>query len=352
MFRLLPLFLAILSLVALHTVSSTPISEAAEPTPVLIGVAQIGSSITGQIFNSSHRPVERVRVELLDENDSLIRSLFTDGSGLYRFNGLSDGNYLVRVQPAGTDYIEPQTQRVAINNFSHQSSSGGLARGVQALRVDFLLLTKEEAESKYRTGVVFAQDVPELARKAYTEAVTLLKDEKTAQQGIEGLQNAVKVFPNYFLAQERLGKEYYKRGQYEAAIVAFLAASEANPKSDDTFYCLGLSQSKLKKNSEAARSFQQALKLNSKSANANLALGAVLYTDGKLDEAENRFKQAYKLGGKRIPIVHLHLAQLYDKTKRYQEEAGELELYLEEQPDDPNSEKIKKAIESLRRKGD
>ena len=352
MFRLLPLFLAIPSLFVAQSLSSHPIREATVTAPPLGVVVQLGSSITGQIFNSTHRPLERVRIELLDENESLIRSLFTDGSGLYRFTGLSDGNYLVRVQPGGTDYVEPQTQRVAINNFSHQSSTGGLARGVQTIRVDFLLLTKEEAESNYRTGVVFAQDVPEPARKAYAESLILLKDEKTAQQGIEGLQNAVKIFPNYFFAQDRLGREYYKRARYEEAMAAFIAASSANPKSDDTFYWLGLSQAKLKKNSEATQSLQQALKLNSKSANANLALGTLLYADGKLDEAENRFKQAYKLGGKRIPIVHLHLAQLYDKTKRYKDELSELELYLKEQPDDPNSEKLKKAIENLRKKSD
>jgi Flp pilus assembly protein TadD len=132
--------------------------------------------------------------------------------------------------------------------------------------------------------------------------------------------------------------------------VAFTAASEANPKSDDTFYWLGLSQIKLKKNSEASRYFQRALELNSKSANANLALGTVLYAEGKLDEAEHQFKQAYKIAGKQVPIVHLHLAQLYDKTKRYKEEANELELYLKEQAGDPNAERIKKAIENLRNK--
>ena len=36
---------------------------------------------------------------------------------------------------------------------------------------------------------------------------------------------------------------------------------------------------------------------------------------------------------------------------RTQEEAVELERYLKEQPGDPNAEKIKKAIENLRRKG-
>ena len=346
MLSILFLTLGISAVNALPARSLPPIDYAAENHPAIVDSSQLGSSITGQVFNSSHRPVERVRVELLDDNDSLLRSVITDGSGLYRFAGLSDANYQVRVQPLGTAYIQPHAQRISINNFSL-----GQTKGVQTVRADFLLLTREEAETGSRTGVVFAQDVPEPALKAYNDALIFLKDEKTAQQGLEGLQNAVKLFPKYFFAQARLGKEYYKRGQYEAAITALTAATVANPKSDNAFYWLGLSQLKLKKNSEASESFEHALKINAQSESAHLALGQVLYADGKLDAAETHFKQAYKVGGKRIPIVHLHLAQLYDKTKRYQEEASELERYLTEQPDDPNAEKIKKAIGNLRRKG-
>src|SRR2546423_224002 len=111
MLSILFLILGISAVNALPAFTLPPIGRGAETHFVIVDSSQIGSSITGQVFNSSHRPVERVRVELLDENDSLLRSVITDGSGLYRFTGLSDANYQVGIQPLGTGYIQPHAQR-------------------------------------------------------------------------------------------------------------------------------------------------------------------------------------------------------------------------------------------------
>lgn len=300
--------------------------------------AQVGSQITGRVLGDQNRPVERVRVQLSDAGGSLLRSVITDSSGSFTFRGLGDGNYIVEVLPIGTDYIEPTPRRISIQNFGSGQGGG------QILQADFNLISKDAAAAGG-----FQQTVPEPARKAYADATQFLTDKKTAE-GIESLKKAVELFPTYYMALARLGEEYIQQKNYAEAVPVLKKAVEINPKSEQALYSLGTTQLRLKQTADAIQTFQQQSKLAPKSANAHLGLGMALYADGKADDAEKEFKQAYKLGGKRIPIVHLHLAQLYDKSKRYKDEASELELYVKEEPSDPNVEKYKKIIENLRAK--
>jgi regulator of sirC expression with transglutaminase-like and TPR domain len=69
-----------------------------------------------------------------------------------------------------------------------------------------------------------------------------------------------------------------------------------------------------------------------------------------MKEAEEPFKRAYQLGGKRIPDVHMFLAQIYSNSKRYKEAADELELFLNEAPDARDSQNIRALIAQLRAK--
>ncbi len=311
--------------------------------------AQVRNEITGHIFDTARRPIEKVRVELLDDVYAQISQTRTDGSGRYAFSGISAGNYQVKVYSDGTNF-EEQTKSVDIVNYRSTATTSGM-RGGEFRQVDFVLKVRGAAKGVGGiTGTVFAQDIPPPARAAYESAIKDLGNEKSAEQGITGLQRAIDLYPKYFLALERLGVEYAKRQQYEPARTTLAKAVEVNPRADQSMYWLGIAQYKLKQNPAAIETLRRAVTLTPNSINAQMGLGIALYAEGKFNEAETHFKQASKIGDKRIPIVHLHLAQLYDKTKRFKEEANELDLYLQEQPTDPNAEKYRKAIENLRNK--
>src|ERR671919_2801227 len=91
---------------ATHIILSTLIALS------LLQTSQTSSnSISGHVSNDQRAPVADIRVELLNEVDSVIRIVKTDGSGLFVFRKLSDGIFQVRVQTSGTNYIS-QTKRV------------------------------------------------------------------------------------------------------------------------------------------------------------------------------------------------------------------------------------------------
>jgi Tfp pilus assembly protein PilF len=309
-----------------------------------IGV-QAGNQIGGHVFTTSRQPLANFQIELLDEVESVIRRTRTDSSGRYLFGGLAQGTYHVRVLTYGTNFVS-QTARVSIVNVS--VAGGGRVYEEQS----FVLKTVEEEKTgvvSKSTQVVFTQEVPESARGHYESAVAKL-DGNEAEAGVEELKKAIEVFPNYYLALERLGLEYLKQRQYRQVVEVLNRALKVNPKGHASLYAIGVALYHLKLPDEAVDSLTRAASLAPNFVNAHLWLGIVLFRTGKQNAAEAPLKRAYELGGNQVPDVHMFLAQIYSNTKRYKDAADELELFLKEVPNAQDAENIRAIISRLREK--
>ena len=306
----------------------------------LLQTSQTSSnSISGHVSNDQRAPVAEIRVELLNEVDSVIRTVKTDGSGLFVFRKLSDGIFQVRVQTSGTNYIS-QTKRV------------DLARpqgfGAAFEEIDFILTTAGNKSSTTKPGVVFVQEVPEAARKLYQKGTDLLEKSNKRQEAFAALKSAIDIFPQYFDALELLGTEQVRDSQYEPAIPLLTKALEVNSRAYASCFALGVAQYNLKQIQPAIESFRRALLLNEKSINANLWLGIALRQTSRPEEAETFLKRADVLADSKLPDAHWQLALLFNQLKRYKEAADELEIFLKVQPDARDAELIKKLIQRLR----
>ena len=300
------------------------------------------SSISGHVFDTSRRPIENLYVELLDQFDSVIRTVRTNGSGLYSFTGLGWGTFQVRVLTHGTDYIG-ETRRVEIIRIGQSNSS---------IQEDFVLRSKTVggASATGTAGTVFVQAVPNDAKAAYKQAVEDLGDEKKEEAGLAGLKKAIDIFPNYYDALERLGNEYIKRKQYESARVVLLKAVEVNPRGYLSWYALGFAQYNLKQTAAAIESLQRSITVNPNSINSHFLLGIALRSTGQFDQALTHLKRVKELSKNTLAEAHWQLALIYNQLKRYKEAADELELFLKAQPDSRDAENIKKLIKQLREK--
>jgi tetratricopeptide (TPR) repeat protein len=286
--------------------------------------ASAASTISGGIFDKQRNPLPNIEVELLNDLYQSRQRTQTDGSGRYQFSGLPDGRYTVRVYAFRYD-LQDQDMPVEIVT---QNIRGG--EGTGYFQQDFYLLPKKGGLAESEIGVVFAQDVPDAAKKAYERAV---KDfaSKRYVEGIFGLNESLEIFPNYYLALHRMGKELFLTKRYQEAVPFFLKAGEINPRSAATFYYLGYSLHKLGKeyNKAAVTSLSNALTLAPASMQVLYTLGIVERQEGKYPDAEKHLVQAKKLAKTPIPEIHKELAQLYaDNLKRYDEAADELEAYL------------------------
>ena len=308
-------------------------------------VSQGRNSIHGHVFGVSRRPLPDVYVELQDDVYSTLARAKTDGSGRYSFRGLRQGNYKVKVLPYGTDYME-QVQDVAIVNISIAPGGGG-----DSQQVDFYLKPRPNTNAGplAAPGAIFVQEVPEEAKKLYEKGINELR-EKKEKEGFESLKRSIETFPTYFLALDRLGTEYVVRGYYEAARVLLIKALEVNPRSYSSRLGLGLAQYHLMQTDQAIENLRYATTLYDKSASTYLWFGLALKRTGKLDQAEAAFKRANELSKGKAAEVHWQMARLYGEQKRYKEAADALELFLKNQSDARDAEKIKQLIKQLREK--
>lgn len=327
-----------------HTSSFTP-------NPFI--TTQAGRSvITGTVFVEAHRPIADIWIELLDDFNSTISRMKTDGSGRFTFNNLINGNYRLRVLPYGTDYKE-QVQDVTLVSVSPVSGRPGADRQ----NVDiFLKLNDRAPVGPFAVGprVVFVQEVPPEAERHYGEGVRFLRERKE-KEGFESLKKSLEVFPTYYLALDRLGAEYAMRGNkdrsyWEAARLLLEKAVEVHPRGINSVFGLGWTQYQLRMNAQAVASLERATSLNGKAADAFLWLGKAQLRVAAVDKAELAFKRANELTKGKVPEIHLLLANIYSDQKRYTEAANELEFYLKTQSDTQDDAKIQELIKKMRGK--
>lgn len=313
--------------------------------------AQYRNSIIGSVYSPARRPVENLRVELLDEVDGLVKSAYTDGAGRFTFFGLSTGTFQVRVLTTGTDF-ESRTERVMITGSIIGSNRGG----AQSEQIDLYLRYKkgrgpEATAVTAAPGTIFVQEVPNAARKAYEQALKDIGDDKSKDKALLNLQRAVELFPTYFAALDLLGQEYVRRSNYETAQTLLTRAVAVNRRSPSTWYALGYAQYKLRQLPSATESLNKSVSYNPNSINTQLVLGTVQRRQHQWVAAEQHLQKAKALSKNRaVPEIHWQLALLYNQTNRAAAAADELELFLKAQPNSRDEVRIRKAIGELRKK--
>ena len=322
-----------LRFLGLFTILLASSFSGANPSTVIL--AQQVNSISGHVSDNQRNAIADLQIELLDDVDSVIQRTKTDDSGLFTFRRLTTGIFQIRVQTYGTSFIG-QTQRVQ------------LERGRAFEQVDFILANKNNSAMNAIPGVVFAQEVPDKARKQYERGFSLLQKSDQRTEAIAALENAIEIFPLYFDALHLLGSEYVKQHDYERALPVLTKATEVNRQAYPTLYTLSIAQYNLKQVPEAIESMKRSIAINQQSMAANLWLGMLLRQTDKLDEAETYLKKADRLANAKSADVHWQLALLFNQLKRYKEAADELELFLKSEPDAKDTELIKKLIRKFR----
>ena len=308
------------------------------------------NSISGMIFDENQRPVSEIDVELLDEYERLIRSTSTKGGGVYIFQGLRAGVYYIQVRTAGTNFREAK-ERVQLGQTNRTSGTTGAVTGTEALQVNLTLFF----DNRNRGGalfneVVFAQTIPAQAKEQYENALESF-DKKNKTEGVISLEKAIAIFPEYFLALDRLGSEYLIQNKFIEAEIVFNKALQINSKSFSSAYGLGAAQYSLQKKTEAAKSLETAIVINPSSINSYFLLGKTRRELKEYEKAEASLKKANELAKNKLPDIHWELALLYyHNLKRYGNAADQLELYLKVKPEAENKEQVKKLIENFREK--
>ena len=314
--------------------------------------AQQGNSIRGKVRNSLGANLSQVIVTIETGNGAPFGQSATNNEGDFFFGGLTDTSYVLTISMP--DY-SPVTEHVDFVNRSGPDNPG-------ETRTVFITLTPKNA-ARSVNGAIFFQNVPKAARDAFELAARQAKDGKS-EDALASLQEAIRIFPDYFDAHFALGRELTKESKYSDAIAQLEAARRINPRDDRVYYSFGSVLVQQGKFSVAAAVFAEAARLNPLNPDYPLMRGKALISHaGSIDpsqpknaaartdaltEAETSIKKAYELSGKKLAMAHLLLASVYEKRGERSRAADELEQYLREVPNAQNADAIRDGIKKLR----
>ena len=306
-----------------------------------LGPAALVNRIDGIVWSPERRPVPDVWVELQNEMYMSLSRLRTTASGRFSFTVQNPGNYYVKVLSSGTNYLDA-VEPVEIVNVTVRSSDS------QYMDI-YLKYDKRKINTGENqiTDAVFVQEIPDEARKLYRAGVKDLENKQ--DKGFDELDQALKIFPDYFDALNKAGREYVQRKEFQKSLPYLIRAIDVNQRSYSSFYALAYACFKLNHTPEAVEAARGAVILQPNSVSAQHLYGTLLRLNGNYDLAEKALLQAKKLS-KDTPVadIHMQLALLYNKLGRNGEAADELETYLKINPDAADKVRIRELIVKLR----
>jgi tetratricopeptide (TPR) repeat protein len=305
--------------------------------------AQTYYEIEGVIEGPDSNPLAGIAVFLEDVTRARVAQSITGSDGRYRFNRIVAGTYYIVVKPNSNDF-RAALRRVELIETSRIGSS------TSSERVDIGLEPMPPRRMDLGSGTIFAQDVPQDAVVKFQRALDYLAKKNNAD-AIKELNDALRIFPNYFLAAQQLGLMYVESEDYQKAIPPLVKAIEVNAKSGSAYLALGIASLKLGRADLALDALQRARPLEEKSFRVHFYLGLTLIELDRLADAEAELQMAYKLGGPtKAASAHLYLASIYTKRGKHREAIAELESYLRDSPKAANASNVRDAITNLKAK--
>lgn len=297
--------------------------------------------IEGVVYDPNRVPVNDVRVELQNEVGSLLTTTITRSGGRFTFVGVSSGRFLIHSIAIGKDFLE-ETTSVEVANFGRATSS-------DTAYVEVYLRYDKRSSDRPVTGraeALFVQDVPKEARKLYQLALDDIKE--NPDKGILDLEEAIKIYPNYFDALAELGRVYIERKDYRKGYPYLLQAIDANQRSSACYYNLGLAFYKLNEVPAGLTAAKAATIIEPTFLDAQILYGILLRMNGNYKDAESTLLKAQSLAKTPVPEIHWQLALVYNRLNRNQDAIKELEIYLKTNPDTADRKKTEELIAKLR----
>lgn len=300
-------------------------------------------SIRGKLFlPSGGLPEQRIRVVLEVSTGGIAAETFTDSVGNFEFRSLSQNTYRVNVPSDGSTFDTAQETVEVYGNFSRTFTVQIYLREKNA---DLLAQPREKVLS-----IADRQEVPKNAKKSYDKGVKLAREAKP-QEALATLQEALKAFPDYLHALNKLGEQYLQMNQTAEAQALFEKAIAVNDKFALPYINLGILFVSQQHYPEAVRALEAGNRLDDSFPMAHLYLGVALMNrePAEYDRAEREMLRALDLGRKNMAPGRLHLFNLYTRQKNHQKAAEQLAAFLKDAPNAPQAEAVRQKLEVLKK---
>ena len=303
----------------------------------------VSHSVRGKIYMpSGNLPELRMRVVLEHTAGGIVSETFTDSVGNFEFRGLASNTYRVTV-PTDNQTYETSQETVEV--------SGNFAR---TFMVQIYLKDKNNAQSVTMKDKLLSpadiQEVPKEAKKFYEQGLKLARDKQPEKASIK-LQEALHVFPEYLNALNKLGEQMAILNKLDLAEANFERAIALSPKFALPYINQGILLVSQKRFAEAIPVLETGNRLDDTFPMGHLNLGMALMSQNPADfeRAEKELTRVIDLAKKDFAYVHKLIFNLNVRRQKYDKAAVQLEAYLKEVPDAPDSQEVRLMLDKVKK---
>ena len=297
-------------------------------------------TILGRIYYPSGRPVEQFRVRLESTNSTTL-STFTNQEGVFTFNSLEPGNYMIIVETS--DEYEPNKEALIIDKETNKSTA-------RTFNVVIYLRLKGSPQTKPSVINAKLANVPKNALEQYEKALKAVS-ENNPKKAVEFLNKAIELYPQFGEAYSEIGSLYLKLGELDKALNALKKALSIDSENVNAHLNYGIALLNNKQMPEAEEELKKVVAVKTDTAVPRMYHGIALIGLKRIDEAEAELKKAIELGkGENIGQAHKYLGGIYWQRNDFKQAADHLEKYVELNPKAADAERIKTTVKELRSK--
>jgi len=300
--------------------------------------AQGTNSIEGVVsLPSGMQPSQPVRVRLTLAGRPVYET-FTDLSGRFNFSGLSTGTYQLTAEGDGQSF---ETTTISVEIFG----------GVQSFTQNIQLRAKAGAATSAPAGTIAAEEidpgVPDAAKEKYRRGLKSAAENKP-EDAVKFFQDALKEHAQFYAASLALGAQLSKLSRYEEAIAAYKRAGELKPDKPEPYVGVGVALVGMKRYDEGIRMLRGVIEVDKELPAPYLSLGYAEMMTGDYKASEEHLLRALEIG--KPPLARIYLANVYEQTGDFARAAVQLEAYLKENPNSPQTDAVHTALDKLKKK--
>lgn len=288
-------------------------------------------TLTGKVILADGKPAVGANVDAVCEFSSPRGS--TDMDGTFRLTGVPSGDCKVTVTYPG--YLAAtETRRI------EDDTPYG-----QAIYMPFFLRIDPYGEGNPIFAGISREAIDKLRQAMDKESKNKTDD------ALRLLDQAIAADAKFAAAYYEKGNLLLKKNDLDGAIPLFVKAIELKPDYVEAKYGFGLAQFQKKNYEVSEQVFRDVLKQRTSMSEAHLNLGISLFYLKNVNDAETELKAAATApDGERFALAHLFLGQIYMQRKANAAAIEELQKYLQLVPKAPNADRVKSAIEDLKKK--
>lgn len=299
----------------------------------------VGTVRVEAVYPNGDPAPAQLRVQLRQGIDNkLVAMEYTNSSGTAEFIRLAPEEYTVAITGDGIRPAESETFTV-VNG-----------KVFQNVMVTVHPAAKPEDVSGVRSSapsVAAAElNVPRKAAKEFERGDQEMADQNW-DKGIQHLEKAIAIYPQYASAYNDLAVCYDVVGQPEKQREALLQAISVNDHFVPALVNLAHMEMKANRLTSAVSLLNKAVTADPTRVEVLGLLAQVEFMQGRYDEAIATAHKVHQLPHQQFAIVHYTAASAFERENRIPDAIAELQIFLQEDPLGPRSDLVRKVLATL-----